>query len=201
MSNKLSENKALKIVTSILYYILVILVLAILLVVILQRVSSNALSVGGIRIFNIISQSMVPKYDIGDILIAKVIDPSEIKIGDDVAYLGDTDSFKDKIVTHQVIQIEEENGEYLFHTKGIANEVEDPAPVKPSQIYGKIIYKTRVLSTISKVMNNIYGFYFLIFVPMTILIMIRIRDIVLSIRESREEDKKEKETKKQDNEE
>ena len=85
MVNKLKNNKALKIIGSILYYMLVLLIIAVLAVVLLQRVSKNTITIGGIRIFNIVSESMVPKYEIGDVLIAKSIDPSKLKVGDDVA--------------------------------------------------------------------------------------------------------------------
>lgn len=174
MLNKIRNNKALKIIGNILYYLLVIFIVLILLVVILQRVTKNNASIGGIRIFNIVTESMVPEYKVGDILISKSTSLDKIKVGDDIVYLGNKDTFTGKVVTHRVIDIEKnEDGTYLFHTKGIANTVEDPV-VSGSQIYGVIIYKTVILSFISKIINNLYGFYFLIFTPLTILIVVKI---------------------------
>ena len=71
MLNKIKNNKALKIIGNIIYYILLALVILILAVVILQRVSKNNASIGGIRIFNIVTESMFPEYQIGDVLISK----------------------------------------------------------------------------------------------------------------------------------
>ena len=88
MLNKIKNNKALKIIGNIIYYILLALVILILAVVILQRVSKNNASIGGIRIFNIVTESMFPEYQIGDVLISKKIEPSKIKVGDDLVYLG-----------------------------------------------------------------------------------------------------------------
>ena len=174
MLNKIRNNKALKIIGNILYYLLVIFIVLILLVVILQRVTKNNASIGGIRIFNIVTESMVPEYKVGDILISKSTSLDKIKVGDDIVYLGNKDTFTGKVVTHRVIDIEKnEDGTYLFHTKGIANTAEDPV-VSGSQIYGVIIYKTVILSFISKIINNLYGFYFLIFTPLTILIVVKI---------------------------
>lgn len=167
------ENKALKIIGNILYYLLVVLVLLILAVVLLQRFTNNNASIGGIRIFNIVTESMVPEYQVGDILVSKSIEPSKIKVGDDLVYMGNTGSFQDKIITHRVIKIEQEEGKYKFTTKGIANDVEDPV-VSEEQVYGTIIYKTHILSFISKIINNLYGFYFLIFVPLSVLIIVKI---------------------------
>lgn len=187
MLKKLMENKALRIIGNIIYYLLVVIVVIILAVVLLQRVTNNNVSVAGIRIFNIVTESMVPKYQVGDILVSKSINPSQIKVGDDLVYLGEVDSFQGKIVTHQVIDIEQENGQYKFHTKGIANTEEDPV-VSESQVYGIIIYKTHILSFISKIINNLYGFYFLIFVPLAILIIVKIIKIYREYKESKEED-------------
>ncbi len=174
MLNKIRNNKALKIIGNILYYLLVIFIVLILLVVILQRVTKNNASIGGIRIFNIVTESMVPEYKVGDILISKSTSLDKIKVGDDIVYLGNKDTFTGKVVTHRVIDIEKnEDGTYLFHTKGIANTAEDPV-VSGSQVYGVIIYKTVILSLISKIINNLYGFYFLIFTPLTILIVVKI---------------------------
>ena len=185
MSKKIGDNKALKIIGNILYYMLVVLVLLILLVVLLQRFTHNNASIGGIRIFNIVTESMVPEYQVGDILISKSIDPSKIEIGDDVVYMGEVGSFQGKIITHRVIDIEKDGDYYKFHTKGIANEYEDPAVVTADQIYGTIIYKTHILSFISKIINNLYGFYFLIFIPLAVLIIVK---IVKIHREKYEED-------------
>lgn len=192
MLKKIKENKVLRAIYNILYTILLILVIAILIVVTLQRVSNNNITIAGIRMFNIVTESMVPKYVVGDILISKSINPEDIKIGDDIVYVGKEGSFNGKIVTHQVIDIENENGVYKFHTKGIANEIEDPV-VDQEQVYGKVIYKIYSLSFISKIINNLYAFYFVIFVPIVLLIF---WEIVKIISRSREDDEDETEEEK-----
>ena len=121
MLKKITENPVLKLINNIVYVILFLIVASVLFVVILQRASNNDIALGGIRIFNIVSESMVPKYNIGDVLVVKSIEPQNIKVGDDIAYIGQESTFNQKIVTHQVIKIDYENGEYIFHTKGIAN--------------------------------------------------------------------------------
>ena len=196
---KLKENKILNIIYNMGYTLLTILVVAILMVVILQRVSNNTFSLGGFKIFNILTGSMLPKYEVGDILISKDIAPSEIQIGDDIVYLGNSGTFAGKTVTHQVIGIEDENGTYKFHTKGIANTEEDPL-VSEEQVRGKIVYKIRTLSYISKLINNLYSFYFVIFIPIAILIFLEIKRLVIDVRETKEEigeDKKEDDEKHQ----
>lgn len=169
MLKKITENPVLKLINNIVYVILFLIVASVLFVVILQRASNNDIALGGIRIFNIVSESMVPKYNIGDVLVVKSIEPQNIKVGDDIAYIGQESTFNQKIVTHQVIKIDYENGEYIFHTKGIANILEDPL-VHQNQVFGKVVYKIWILSLISKILSNVYVVFFGIFVPIVILI-------------------------------
>lgn len=192
MFEKIKNNKVLNLIGNILYTLLVILVVLILIIVVLQRTSNNSLSLGGFRIFNIATGSMQPKYEVGDVLVAKTISPDQIKIGDDVTYIGTEGTFAGKVVTHQVIDIEEENGNYTFHTKGLANNEEDPV-IGQNQVIGKIIYKVRTLSYISKIVQNLYSFYFVIFIPVALLIFIEIRRIILDIISDKKSKNKEKE--------
>ena len=182
---KIKENKALKIIGNILYSILFLIVVLMLIIVIIQRTSNNSISIGGYRIFAVATGSMVPKYEVGDVLISKEIEPSEIKVGDTVVYKGEVGGFKDKFVTHQIQSInKQEDGTYKFTTKGISNIEADPE-ISETQVYGKIIYKVKTLSLISKLISNVYVFYFFVFVPIAIIIYKQIRNL---IREDKEED-------------
>ncbi len=197
MLKKITENPVLKLINNIVYVILFLIVASVLFVVILQRASNNAIALGGVRVFNIISESMIPKYNIGDVLVVKSIEPQNIKVGDDIAYIGQESTFNQKIVTHQVIKIDYENGEYIFHTKGIANILEDPL-VHQNQVFGKVIYKIWILSLISKILSNVYVVFFGIFVPIVILIfwtILKLKGLV-EVEEYEEEIEPKKTTKK-----
>ena len=168
------QSKLLKIIGNILYYIAFILILAVLLIVVIQRFSDNEMALAGFRIFNILTGSMEPEYNVGDILISKTIEPEDINIGDDIVYKGKEKPFQDLIVTHRVVDLnKEEDGTYNFITHGIANDVDDPM-ISESQIYGKIIYKVRSFSMLSKAVNNMYIFFFIIFIPIVVLTAIKV---------------------------
>ena len=183
---KILDNKVIKIIGKIIYVLLYIIILVTLLVVLTQRFSNNNFTIGGFRIFNVATGSMVPEYNVGDILISKEIDPNELQVGDNIVYQGEKQDFKGKIVTHKIIEKREENGKLFFTTKGIANEEADPE-ISEDQIYGKIVYKTIILSFISKIINNIYAFYFLIIIPIAIIICKLIIDNVISYKNTKAE--------------
>lgn len=177
MINKIKNNSFLKFITKlgkIVLYIIIVLIVAIILI---QRVSKNEVSLGGYRLFTIISESMKPVYNIGDMLFAKTASPEEIKVGDDVVYEGKEADFKGKTVVHRVIEKKKTNGQYVFTTQGVANSAADPK-ISADQIIGKIIYKSFVLSIISKVVNNNFGFYFAVLVPTAVLIVIEVVETI-----------------------
>jgi len=185
MLKKIKNNKVFKIVSTITKAVFSFFVILIVLVIFVQKVSDNNAALGGYSIFTIISSSMAPEYNIGDMVVAKKIEADDIGIGDDVVYYGEVGDFKDKIVTHRVIGKSIVDGEYIFETKGIANEIADPK-IKGNQIKGVVVFKGAILSFISKLVNNMYGFYFLLFVPLSVLIFLEILDISAERRKMKE---------------
>ena len=136
----------------------------------IQRFSNNAVSIFNYRLFGVVTGSMAPKYNIGDVLLCKEVDPKTLKVGDDISYLGTTGSMKNKVVTHRIIEIsKDENGDLLFQTKGIATTNKDPV-IHESQVYGIIVTEIGILSAIYKFIATPTGFYICIFVPLALLI-------------------------------
>lgn len=179
------ENKGLKIVKSVLNFVIALLVILFVIVVVLQRFSNNKLSFFNFRMFTVVSGSMKPTYDIGDVLISKETDASKIKVGDTISYLGRAGSFRDKVITHKVVGIEkDENGKYVFRTKGTANLVEDPL-VYQDQLYGVVVYKVKLLSLIYKIVSTKYGMLIFVIIPLFYVIGSEILSFMLEKEEKR----------------
>lgn len=162
-------KKALKTIWKVLEKIIFIAILFVSITIVTQRVSNNEKSFLGFRLFRVETGSMIPKYQIGDVILVKETDINKIKIGDDVTYYGTSGSMKGKIVTHQVIEIREEEGKKIFRTKGIANTSKDPE-ISGDQIDGVVLSKLRIVSWITSLLQNGYVFYFFGVIPMTVLI-------------------------------
>ena len=166
---------------------------AFILVVCMQRFSNNKLSFFNFRMFTVVSQSMTPKYDIGDVLISKETDPSKIEEGDVISYLGGIGDFSGKVITHRVIASEKrEDGKYYFRTKGDANIVEDPI-VTEDQLYGVVVYKSLILSLVYRIVGTKIGFYLFIIIPILFIIGSEIITSLLEKEDERRKKLKEKE--------
>ena len=165
----------LKIAFKTLKVIFTVLVIVALIVVISQRVTNNKLRLFGYGVYTVISESMLPEYEVGDMFLAnEVKEEDDIKVGDDIVYIGEVDSYKDKVITHRVIRIEPDKS---IVTKGINNV--------------KVTAKFVVLSLFSKLMNDNVLFYIIIFVPFTLLIFLDTKDLFSDKKDKKKENSNE----------
>ena len=88
----------LKIIKGIITAFLVI----VLLLVLFQKITHNKLALGNIYIFEVASESMLPDYKVGDILVVKKEEANNLKVGDDVTYLGKQSNLNGLIITHRI---------------------------------------------------------------------------------------------------
>ena len=153
--------------------ILTIAIIFVSIIIVVQKVTNNQESFLGFRIFRVQTGSMIPKYQIGDVILVKEVDTDKIQIGDDVTYEGNTGTMNGMLVTHRVVDIEEVDGKRVFHTQGIANNLEDPV-VSEEQIDGVVQTKMYILSLICMLLNNKYVFYFCGILPLTIYVAFRL---------------------------
>ena len=163
----------LSIIWNIISKIITVIIIFICIIIVVQKVTNNKEAFLGFRIFRVQTGSMIPKYQIGDVILVKAKDVNKIKVGDDVTYKGESGSVKRILVTDRVIDIEENVGKNIIRTKGIANNLEDPA-IEGSQINGVVQTKLYILTLICTLLNNKYVFYFCGVLPLTIYVGFRL---------------------------
>ena len=162
-------KKIFKIISKIFKVVMVCVIVLFTCVILLQRFSNSSFSFLGYRVFAVVTGSMEPVYSVGDVLLSKSIDADKLKVGDDVTYLGKEGSFKDRVVTHRIIKIEDKDGKKIIRTKGVANNGSDP-PIEASQIYGKVSRKLVVLSLLHKYSSSSLGFFLFVIIPIMLLV-------------------------------
>ena len=78
--NSIKDNKGFKIIWNTIKGICIVLIVLIVGVIVVQRVSNNKFTLGGYSIFTVVTESMLPEYKVGDMLLAKVKNAND-KIG------------------------------------------------------------------------------------------------------------------------
>lgn len=156
-------KKTLKIILNIAYQILTIMCVILTIIIVLQKATNSNKTIFGYRIFRVVTGSMEPEYDIGEVVICKEVDSKDIKVGDDIVYLGRYGEYNGKIIMHEVTSIErDENNNLNFHAKGLHTaSVEDPQ-IGISQIFGVVILKSEILTVLYRLATSMYSAFIII---------------------------------------
>ncbi|MBQ8432678.1 MAG: signal peptidase I [Clostridia bacterium] len=130
-------------------------------------------SIGGNIPLIVLTESMDPEIRSGDMIVCKVIDASEVKVGDVISYF-DPEGNGTSVVTHRVLQIETDpsTGERLFRTKGDNNNLEDRLAVPASNLVG-IWEGTRIghLGSVIMFMQSTLGLVICVLLPVAAIVI------------------------------
>lgn len=152
-------KKVLNIFTTVLLASLVVLVVF----VFYQRITGSTPRLFGYQLYKVISGSMVPKYQIGDMILVKAIDPNELKKGDIISYRGEEGEYNGKIISHQIVEDPRfENGVLYFQTKGIIENAPYDPIITEDQVLGIVIKKMPILTVIYGFFETVYGLIFVL---------------------------------------
>lgn len=89
-------------------------------------------SVFGISPVIVLSGSMSPEFEAGDMIFIQKTDPNTLQVNDVICFLEE-----ETAVTHRIMEVQQQDGETLYVTQGDANNIEDATPVSPEQVQGK----------------------------------------------------------------
>lgn len=131
MHSKLKNNKSLK-KKKLLINLLFILILCLIIFIIYSKFFSDSFKIKpfGIQALTVSSNSMMPVFQKGDLIIIK--EEKEYEVGDIVTFKDSSGN----LVTHRII----EKCENAFYTKGDNNNTKDEEKIDNFQIIGKVVY-------------------------------------------------------------
>ncbi len=127
-------------------------------------------NVGGYSPMIVLSDSMFPNIEAGDLIICKKTAPENIQVGDVISFF-DPASNTNNVVTHRVIEIKTAwDGALTWVTRGDANNADDSSPVPENNLVG--IYKQKIsgLGNVAIYMQTIQGLITCVVVPVILLL-------------------------------
>lgn len=126
-----------KIVDLVLYTItaisIILLILSLIIITKKALYPTKVPDIFGIKPFVVLSGSMEPTIQTGDLAIIKSVEPDQLKVGDIIAFRY-TD--EDIITLHRISEIDKVNNNVIFRTKGDNNKTEDKLNVQIENIEG-----------------------------------------------------------------
>lgn len=93
-------------------------------------------SINGYSPLIVLTESMDPDIKAGDLIITKSIDKNDIEVGMTVSFF-DPNSDSGAVVTHQIIEKVIQDGQVLYRTKGINNNIADRDLVPEDNVIGE----------------------------------------------------------------
>lgn len=153
-------------------------ILAIVTVIAVGFVGFNVIS--SAKGYAVITDSMSPVFNRGDIVFVRQTDFSSLNEGDIV-----TVEFQDGsgYFTHRITSIDHEAG--MFRTKGDANLSEDPQPSMAEQIKGKVWYSVPLLGYISIFISSIDTIKISVILGVVVIALIALTTIIQKSKKNR----------------
>ena len=138
----------------------------------------------------VVSGSMEPNINKGDLLFIQGVDPEDIQVGDVIVYDAHglwVGAPEDPIV-HRVIDIDEDDDKLYFITKGDANDLKDKEPVPENRVLGKVVGRIPYVGWVKIILTD-YGLLLPVIIILSVPLVVSILwDLIKG--EAEEEEKK-----------
>lgn len=155
---------------------------------------SLSMIAGSMKLFVVLSESMVPVMLVGDAIIVERANIEDIRVGDIATfYRGEK-----TIVSHRVVEIYGNGNDTIFQTKGDNVKVEDPFVVKPGDIVGKAVFKIPYIGYLTKFSKKPIWFLIFTMVPSIAIIFDEVRKMTKSSAQIKRAEKEQKRMKKKE---
>lgn len=155
-------------------------VLAIFLITIAIGVAYIAIPVFGNNALIVRSGSMSPTIDVGSVVVVR---ESSYKVGDIIAFKSNSD--KEILTTHRIIEKVVDGDKILYKTQGDANKTPDETLVYQENILGKTSYIIPYVGKIMAFAKSDLGFPLFIIFPALFVIFLEIISIIKEVRKKR----------------
>lgn len=104
----------------------------------------------GWQLHTVVSASMSPVLQVGEVVVTKQVDPTTIEVGDIITFRSPIDG---QLVCHRVIGINQ-NERLYFQTMGDANKRPDLFQVPAENVAGVIRFHSSILAQIGDVVRS-----------------------------------------------
>ena len=164
------KHKTLNIIGIILCVILIPILLFNLTIIVKSFTNKDAVpDVGGWFPLIVLTDSMYPVIESGDLIICQTVEPEAVQVGDVISFF-DPAGNGTSIVTHRVIEVVNEGGALMFRTQGDNNNTEDKVLVGAQDVVGT--YKSRIAGAghVAMFMQTTAGLIVCVVLPILLLI-------------------------------
>ncbi len=175
-----SVKKAGSIILSVILWIVILVAALYAFVTLATRDSEHLSSIAGFSPLVVESDSMVPTFEKGDMIVIKKCDPETLEVGDIITFHTIIEN-EYALNTHRIQEITEEYGVRNYVTKGDNNVLSDQHVIVSGDIAGKYVTRIPLLGHVIDFLSGKIGFLVVIVIPMLLFFLYQIYHLIMVI--------------------
>lgn len=140
--------------------------------------TANVANLAGFTPLTVQSDSMLPFFKTGDLIIIKSCNPNELVEGDVITFHTIIQN-QYALNTHRIARISEENGVRTYTTKGDNNTISDTHIIGNSDIVGKYVTKLPGMGQVLDFLSGSVGFLLVIVLPMLAFFVYQVYHLIM----------------------
>ncbi|MDD5833110.1 MAG: signal peptidase I [Clostridiales bacterium] len=171
-------SKILSVAASVILWIVILLAALFAFTTLATKDVSNVSSIAGYTPLSVVTDSMKPTFNAGDLIIIKKTDPSKLEEGDIITFHTIIEN-EYSLNTHRIAEIIDNNSFRSYVTKGDNNQIEDQHIISDGDIVGKYVAKLPKVGRVMDFLNSSIGFLVVIVLPMLIFFIYQVYHLIM----------------------
>lgn len=139
--------------------------------------SSQVASLAGFTPLSVVSDSMAPTFNAGDLIIIRKCDPAELQEGDIVTFHAIINN-EYALNTHRIAEIQDQNGARSYVTKGDNNAIADIHMIADGDIVGRYVGRLPGFGKVVEFLSSSTGFLLVIVLPLLLFFIYQVYHLV-----------------------
>ena len=168
----------LEITLKVIEWAIILFIVGCFLTLVAQRMVGETPSLFGYTTYTVLTDSMEPTYNVGDVVVCKRIKnitKDDLAVGDVISFIApkgfnNNDSLVGHTITHRIWEgpyYDEDAGEWYVKTIGDnVAAVQDTVPIPLENVQGIVIGSSPFISKLANFLSKWYGFVVLIVIPL-----------------------------------
>ena len=133
--------------------------------------SGKTPNIAGYSFLRITTGSMEPTYGVDTMIVVKKTEPSEIKVGDVISFYSSDPALDGAVNTHRVTAVRREGDQWVYTTRGDANNVDDTDEAYSRYLVGKVVGSSVLVGKLSRLAANPLIFIPIIQIPLALILI------------------------------
>ena len=143
---------------------------------------NKTISLFGYSIFYVLTGSMVPALEIGDVLFVKIVEEDNIKVGKIITYKSTEGLLAGNYITHRVVAVNGEGENLYFYAKGDANTAADTEVITIDKVKGIYQRKIGFVKVIMSLLSNRLIFLLIVIVPLFAVLLMQLINFFIEVK-------------------